>query len=379
MDSRRRLLFPGAFVLAFAVAAATGKAAPQLQHTDEPTVTTAIPAAAVRTSTTGRLAAAALSKLISNPNLPAALRETYTAIFELHALQNKHHGDLAAVYRELDRRYKAGDARAALEISMLYSNPDFSEHDDRQSLVWAKRAANSGSDAAVRFVMTIERKRLFRGDETAGGRWMHWARKGANQGVYELQLQVARTYTNARLGGSSHKKLAIPGLKPDPEKAAYWFKRAASSAPAHAVDKIADRFQNGEGVRQNIPEAIRLYKREGTVKSHFKQGYMDAAWLLATCPLVPQKQKTEALVLAHKAVAAAAADPQATRTWRAAALDTLAAAYAAAGDFNRAVATERQAIRLAKKDTPDPNIDYERHLDSFLQSKPWVMRNDCRD
>jgi hypothetical protein len=47
-------------------------------------------------------------------------------------------------------------------------------------------------------------------------------------------------------------------------------------------------------------------------------------------------------------------------------LDTLAAAYAEAGQFERAVTTQREAIRLIGK-----NDDYEKRLKLFEAHQPY--------
>lgn len=67
----------------------------------------------------------------------------------------------------------------------------------------------------------------------------------------------------------------------------------------------------------------------------------DLAWLLATSPLAELRNGEEALRLAQQYCRADPASPQG--------LDLLAAAYAEAGDFPRAVESARQAVNLATR------------------------------
>ncbi len=52
-------------------------------------------------------------------------------------------------------------------------------------------------------------------------------------------------------------------------------------------------------------------------------------------------------------------------------LDTLAAAYAESGDFERAVATQRDAIAALGKDEQRLRKAFEQHLDHYLKREPW--------
>ena len=51
--------------------------------------------------------------------------------------------------------------------------------------------------------------------------------------------------------------------------------------------------------------------------------------------------------------------------------DTLAAAYAESGDFDKAVATQRDALAALGKDDHALHAAFEQHLDHYLKQQPW--------
>jgi tetratricopeptide (TPR) repeat protein len=89
------------------------------------------------------------------------------------------------------------------------------------------------------------------------------------------------------------------------------------------------------------------------------------AWLLATCPDAQFRDGKAAVELAR------GLSPQSPRE-RAAALDTLGAAYAEAGDFTAAVKTAEQAVALAAQ---EKQVELEREISARLglyrQGKPY--------
>jgi tetratricopeptide (TPR) repeat protein len=88
------------------------------------------------------------------------------------------------------------------------------------------------------------------------------------------------------------------------------------------------------------------------------------AWILATCPDKDLRDAPRAVTLAEQAA-------RSTNYADASMLDTLAAAYAEAGDFANAVRTQREAIRL----TPaNYRSGLQQRLDLYLRDKPYHSR-----
>jgi tetratricopeptide (TPR) repeat protein len=99
----------------------------------------------------------------------------------------------------------------------------------------------------------------------------------------------------------------------------------------------------------------------------------ELAWLLATHSSSKIRNPKEALALASKA----AAD---TKAANAGILDTLAAAQAAAGDFDAAMATIDQAIMLAKESKDQKLLgDLQRRQGIYKQKRPYREVAPSRD
>ena len=97
-------------------------------------------------------------------------------------------------------------------------------------------------------------------------------------------------------------------------------------------DLLADMVQ--------YADALASYALAIEVQPDFGHAYRNGAWLLATCPDEQYRDPDNAILGAKQALATGYGD-------RHVALDTLAAAYASAGDFENAVATLEQAIEQA--------------------------------
>ena len=90
-------------------------------------------------------------------------------------------------------------------------------------------------------------------------------------------------------------------------------------------------------------------------------GKSDEAWWLATSSDKSQRDGAKAVKLASEICAAS--DYKCHRF-----LNTLAAAYAETGDFDRAVEYQQKAIKLAPDDSRD---SYARYLKAYQKHKPW--------
>jgi tetratricopeptide (TPR) repeat protein len=87
-----------------------------------------------------------------------------------------------------------------------------------------------------------------------------------------------------------------------------------------------------------LAETIRHYRDAVRIRPTYREAVNNLAWLLATARDPGLREPAEAVALAERAVALTAAPDPAT-------LDTLAAAYAAAGRFEDAVAAEQRALQ----------------------------------
>ena len=113
-------------------------------------------------------------------------------------------------------------------------------------------------------------------------------------------------------------------------------------------------------------KAIADFTRAIKLKPNFANAYNNLAWLLATCPMTVYRNGARAVTLAEKAVTLSGGKNTNI-------LDTLAAACAEAGRFNKAVETQRRAIRIlrARSARAAVIVDYEKRLHGYEAHKPW--------
>jgi tetratricopeptide (TPR) repeat protein len=96
-------------------------------------------------------------------------------------------------------------------------------------------------------------------------------------------------------------------------------------------------------VQQNhLAEAIYRYRRTLEIEPDRVGALLDLAWIIATAPHLELRVPAEGVRLAERAV-------RLTEGRNATALDTLAAAYAAAGENDRAIETAERALTLASE------------------------------
>jgi tetratricopeptide (TPR) repeat protein len=99
--------------------------------------------------------------------------------------------------------------------------------------------------------------------------------------------------------------------------------------------------------------------------------YNQLAWIEATVPDASVRNGTEAVTAAIKAC-----ELTEWRNWRG--IDTLAAAYAEAGDFKRAIEFQEQALRTGNPTEVDRKAMRER-LSLYQQSKPFRLKIGSED
>ena len=114
-------------------------------------------------------------------------------------------------------------------------------------------------------------------------------------------------------------------------------------------------------------EAITYYRRALQVQPDAPEAHTELAWLLATDPDPRIRDPIEAVRLAERA-------SRLTDRKNAAVLDVLAAAYAAAGRFNEAVATARSALAALPPSASQSELagSIQHRLDLYVKSRPYL-------
>ncbi|MFC1881614.1 tetratricopeptide repeat protein [Thermodesulfobacteriota bacterium] len=103
----------------------------------------------------------------------------------------------------------------------------------------------------------------------------------------------------------------------------------------------------------NLAKALEDFSRAIELEPYFLDAYNSKAWILATSADKQYRNGKQAVELAKKAVAINETVDS---------LDTMSAAYAANGQFDEAIASQKKVIELMvqqnRTDGPDPYIDH---------------------
>jgi tetratricopeptide (TPR) repeat protein len=175
-------------------------------------------------------------------------------------------------------------------------------------------------------------------------------------GQYRQALQIRPDYARARnnLGGAL---LRLGNL----DEALQNFREALRLDPANgeAHYNVASVLHS----RGNLVEAVREFQAAVHLSPESTPAITSLAWLLATAPDAALRDANQAIRFAERAVSL-------TGRRDANALDVLGAAYAAAGQFDRAVAASEEALGL-KVDEPLAGA-VRRRQQLYKQRKPYL-------
>jgi len=193
-------------------------------------------------------------------------------------------------------------------------------------------------------------------------------------GTLHLDLQVPPPdldEARRRLGAAAtagiaeaRYRLALTYRDTDAEQAATLLEQAARQDHAGAHALLGDFHYAGIGRPRNLRRAIEHYEQAAAAGS--SHGRNNLAWLLATARDARYRDGARAVALIR---------PVALHfgTWQY--LDTLAAAWATAGNFEQAVSTAQEAIALARM-APDAGPEdvaaLEQRLERFRSGRPYV-------
>jgi tetratricopeptide (TPR) repeat protein len=167
-------------------------------------------------------------------------------------------------------------------------------------------------------------------------------------------------------------------LEPDSEEA--WFNMGGIYARMRRYDDALKAFDRATEIKptfaiaheraglvatwlDRIPEGERHLEEAARLSPKDPQPLDDLAWALATRLTATAQEAPRAVELATQASALA---PESWRAW-----DVLAAAHAAAEDYDSAQADERKAIEHGGPGTGAPAADLQERLAMYEQHKPW--------
>ena len=168
----------------------------------------------------------------------------------------------------------------------------------------------------------------------------------------DLSAYAYRAYAHAKRGDRADAVAdATTAIKLKPTEMRLWrIVDLDLRAKAHRI------VGQSELALRDLREAVRLMPNDHTANGNL-------AWVLATCPEERFRNGTEAISTSKKAC-------ELSRWKSSGCYDTLAAAYAEAGDFGNAVKYEKQALNDSSL-APKEREEREKRLALFQQRKPY--------
>ncbi len=176
----------------------------------------------------------------------------------------------------------------------------------------------------------------------------------ANSGRAEAQHTLAQLYFNGN------------GVEQSYEKALEWFSKAAEQGHTDSQNSLGMMYANGIGVDINCDKAQKWFSSIKPGTYIYQQAQANLAWLLATCPQASYRNGQKALSISQNLLRQnQEANPNL--------LDTLAAAYAETGQFQRAREIQQRAIALLSQDpAASTRLDrFNQRLEFYQTNKPW--------
>lgn len=230
----------------------------------------------------------------------------------------------------------AGNVNAQVQLGVIYLTGDGVTKDDKEALKWLRMAADQDNALAERYLAEMYFKG--RGVEASNMEAAKWLKMAAAQGDAESEHNLAVLYEQGL------------GVMHNVKEAANWMRRSAEQNFAASQQGMGALYENGDGVPEDPVEAVKWYRKA------IDQNYVPALNSLASLEVTTKdphvRNPQEAIALATKATAASS-NPEY--------LDTLAAAYFADGQTDKAVETEQKALARS----PD-NDSYQKALQKYL-------------
>src|ERR1051326_5820390 len=224
---------------------------------------------------------------------------------------------------------ESGDMEAQVALGNWYKNGNL-QTNKAEAVRWYRRAAEQGHAVAqYELGFCYESGQGVTKDEVEAVRWY---RKAAEQGHAAAQNNVGVRYDSGQ------------GVAKDEMEAARWFRKAADQGYAVAQFNLAMCYNNGLGVTKDEAQAVAWY-RKAAEQNHAK-AQNNLAWHLSTSANQMIRNGEEATRWAESA-------NQLTNFADYNKLGTLAAAYAEAGRFDKAIEFQQKSLDLAKQESED--------------------------
>jgi TPR repeat protein len=213
----------------------------------------------------------------------------------------------------------AGNVNAQVQLGVIYLTGDGVPKDDAEAVKWLQKAADMDNPLGERYLAEMYFKgRGVPADITQAAKWLRMA---AEQGDAESEHNLAVLYTQGE------------GVPRNLKEAANWMRKAAEQNLAAGQQGLGVLYEDGDGVPEDDIQAAMWYRK--AVDQNYVPAMNDLARLLATTKEKTIRNPQQAIALATKAVASGSNPDY---------LNTLAAAYFADGQTDKAVEAEQKAL-----------------------------------
>ncbi|MGB0372532.1 MAG: tetratricopeptide repeat protein [Opitutales bacterium] len=154
------------------------------------------------------------------------------------------------------------------------------------------------------------------------------------------------------------------GVEKDLEQAFIYFEKAAKMGNPYATMRTAEMYALGEYVSQDYEKALEWFQKAVATKDTL--AYNNTAWFLSTVEDDALIQPELAIRLMEELVII---EPEHNHT------DTLAAAYASNGEFEKAISTMEQAIAEGKVEGASEETlrDYQDRKELYESGKRFIL------
>ena len=280
---------------------------------------------------------------------PLAEEGSALAQFEIGNCYSGGIGGVSEDKVEMQRWYRKaaenGNAEAQFRLG-------FDCEDKAEAMSWLRKAAIQGfTGAQVQLGMGYMVGRGGSKDRTEAVRWYRkaaelgdpWGQYNLGEcyelawGVGEDRYEAVRWYCMAAASGhwTAPSRLGVcyefgVGAKKDLDEAVRWYRKAAEKKESFACYNLSRCYKIGKGVEKNQGEAVRWYQ----------QATADSTYLELLSTVLATHAESE-IRDGKLAVELALKNPEN--------MDTLASAYAEAGDFEQAVSYAKKAVLDAEK------------------------------
>ncbi len=171
--------------------------------------------------------------------------------------------DYSGALRHWQEAAGQGNARAMLNLGVMYDRGQGIAENDGEAVKWYQAAAGAGIAEAQYYL-----GQKYRSGQGVGqniGEAAQWYRRAADKGHIQAQRMLSLLYLN----GS--------GVDRDYGEALNWARKAADQGDVQSLHNIGYMYQNGLGVAENPAEATNWYRKaaeQGFVRSQYSLGIM---------------------------------------------------------------------------------------------------------